>query len=171
MSNVPPLITVQPTNQTAEVGAVVVLAVSATGTAPLSYQWQVDGTNLMDGGQFSGAISNVLTISNAQLTNSGTYTVIITNIAGSMTSSNAVLTVGPLSFAQVVAAGGGNFILSGVGGAIDGTYYVLATTNLTLPLTNWTAIATDQFDGLGDFIFTNAAQTNAPQLFYILKQP
>ncbi len=171
VSNAPPLITVQPTNQTAEVGAVVVLAVSATGTAPLSYQWQVDGTNLMDGGQFSGAISNVLTISNAQLTNSGTYTVIITNIAGSMTSSNAVLTVGPLSFAQVVAAGGGNFILSGVGGAIDGTYYVLATTNLTLPLTNWTAIATDQFDGLGDFIFTNVAQTNAPQVFYILKQP
>ena len=88
-----------------------------------------------------------------------------------MTSSNAVLTVGPLSFAQVVAAGGGNFILSGVGGTIDGTYYVLATTNLTLPLTNWTAIATDQFDGLGDFIFTNVAQTNAPQMFYILKQP
>ena len=50
----------------------------------------VDGTNLVNGDITSGSTTNVLTISNAQTNNSGTnYTVIVTNIAGSVTSSNA----------------------------------------------------------------------------------
>ena len=171
VTNIPPIITVQPTNQTAGVGSNVVLAVTAKGTAPLGYQWQVDGTDLADGGQIAGATSNVLSISSVQMTNSGTYTVIVTNIAGSVTSSNAVLTVGPLGFANIVATGDGSFVLSGNGGRINGIYYVLSATDLTLPLTNWTSMATNQFDGFGDFIFTNSAQTNAPQQFYILKLP
>ncbi len=167
-----PVITMQPTNQTVGVGAIVTFAVTAIGTAPLSYQWQ-DGTNiLVDGGQINGAISNVLTISNVQLTNSGSYTVTVTNLAGSMTSSNALLTVIlPPSFGNIIAADGGGFILSGTGGVSNGTYYVLASSNLLAPLTNWTPIATYQFDGQGGFIFTNAAQTNAPQLFYLLQLP
>ena len=169
----PPAITMQPTNQTAGVGATTVtFAVTATGTEPLSYQWQ-DGTNiLVDGGQIDGAISNVLTISNVQLTNNGNYTVTITNLAGSVTSSNAVLTVIlPPSFGNIIATNGGSFILSGTGGVSNGNYYVLASSNLLAPLTNWTPIATNQFDSEGDFIFTNTAQTNAPQLFYLLQLP
>ncbi len=90
---VSPVITVQPTNQAVGLGSPVTLAVTAIGMIPLSYQWQLDGTNLVNGGNLGGATNNVLTISNAQLTNSGTYTVIVTNQAGSVTSSNAVLTV------------------------------------------------------------------------------
>jgi hypothetical protein len=174
VTNVPPAIIVQPTNQTVGMGSTVTFAVTATGTAPLSYQWQ-DGTNLLvDGGQINGAISNVLTISNVQLTNNGNYTVTITNLVGSVTSSNAVLTViGAPRFGSIIVAGGtnGGFILSGVGGTNNGTYYVLMSSNLLTPLTNWTRIATNQFDNLGGFIFTNAAQTNAPQEFYILQMP
>src|SRR5208282_5756934 len=166
-----PVIVLQPTNQAILVGATATFVVAAVGIVPLSYQWQMDGTNLVDGGQISGSISNVLTIMSVQPTNSGIYSVIVTNIAGSVTSSNAVLTVASLSFVNIVSAGGGSFILSGVGGTNNGTYYVLTATNLTLPLTNWTRITTNQFDNLGGFIFTNAAQTNAPQLFYILEQP
>ena len=93
VTNIPPVITLQPTNQTAGVGATVSLTVTATGTAPLSYQWQVNGTNLVNGGPVSGATTNLLTISNVQTNNSGSYTLIVTNLAGSVTSSNAVLTV------------------------------------------------------------------------------
>ena len=171
LTNTPPTITLQPTNQTAGVWSNVTFVVQATGTSPLTYQWQMDGTNLEDGGQFNGAVSNVLTISDVQLTNRGAYTVVITNIAGLAISSNAVLTVGPLGFANIVAAGDGSFVLSGIGGPINGTFYVLSTTDLTLPLTNWIFIATNRFDNFGDFIFTNAMQTNAPQQFYILKLP
>ena len=127
----------------------------------------------MDGGNISGAISNVLTISNVQTTDSGSYSVIVTNLGGSVTSSNAVLTVivpSP-SFGNIIAAGGGSFILSGTGGVSNGTYYVLTSSNLLVPLTNWTYIATNQFDSEGDFIFTNTAQTNAPQQFYLLQLP
>jgi hypothetical protein len=181
VTDIPPVITVQPTNQGVAVGSAVALAVTATGTEPLNYQWQINGTNLVDGTNLvngditSGSTTNVLTISNAQTNNSGAYTVVITNIAGSVTSSNALLTVivpSP-SFGNIQAESGvsGSFILSGAGGASNGTYYVLISTNLLLPLTNWTSIATNQFDSEGDFIFTNTAQTNVPQLFYLLQLP
>jgi hypothetical protein len=164
VTNVPPTITVQPTNQTVALGTTVTLAVTATGTAPLSYQWQ-DGTNLVN-----GATNNILTIANAQLTNSGTYTVIVDNPGGSVTSSNAVLSVVlPPIIGNIIAAGDGSFIFSGNGGLSNGTYSVLTSTNLVTPLALWTPIATNQFDSQGQFIFTNTAPTNTPQLFYILQ--
>ena len=190
VTNVPPTITQQPMDQTVAVGSNVTFSVYATGTEPLSYQWQVNGTNLVDGGNITNSTTTNLIISNVQLTDDGgNYTVIVTNLAGSVTSSNAVLTVttnmglfimqpinqkvAPLSFANIVAApgSGGGFILSGAGGVTDGTYYVLISSNLLLPPTNWTCIATNQFDSEGDFIFTNTVQTNAPHLFYLLQLP
>ena len=168
-----PTITVPPTNQTVGLGSMVNFAVTAVGLTPLTYRWQENGTDLAHAGRIGPVTNSVLTITNAQTGDDGGYTVIVTNMVGSVTSSPpAVLTVltSPL-FGSIMAGSGANFILSGVGGTNNGTYYVLTTTNLTLPLTNWTLIATNQFDSLGGFIFTNTAQTNAPQQFYILKQP
>jgi len=48
---------------------------------------------------------------------------------------------------------------------------VLTSSNLLVPLSLWTSIATNHFDSTGHFIFTNAAQTNAPQEFYLLQMP
>jgi len=56
--------------------------------------------------------------------------------------------------------------LSGVGGTNSGADYVPATSNLLAPLSLWTSIATNHFDGTGHFIFTNAAQQ-----FYLLQLP
>jgi hypothetical protein len=74
---------------------------------------------------------------------------------------------------RVVSLGGGNFgfVMSGTGGVTNGTYYVLASTNLTLPLSQWTPIATNPFDAAGNFIFTNAALMNALQGFFRLQLP
>ncbi|MEO5802250.1 MAG: autotransporter-associated beta strand repeat-containing protein [Verrucomicrobiota bacterium] len=66
---------------------------------------------------------------------------------------------------------GNNLILSGTGGPANGTYYVLASTNIALPLTNWTALATNTFDGSGGFSFTNAVNPAAPQQFFTLRVP
>jgi hypothetical protein len=168
-----PVILLEPTNQTVGAGSTLTSVVKAVGMLPLSYQWQVNGTNLVDGGQINGAITNVLVISNAQANINGSYAVIVTNFAGSVTSSVAILTVAPLSFANIVATpgNGGGFILSGDGGTNSGAYYVLISSNLLLPLTNWTSIATNHFDSTGHFIFTNTAPTNAPQEFYLLQMP
>lgn len=82
-----PSITTQPSNQTVNQGASVTFTVTASGTSPLAYQWQFNGTNI------SGATTNSYTLSSAQGANSGNYSVIVTNSAGTTTSSNAVLTV------------------------------------------------------------------------------
>ena len=167
-----PVLTLQPQSQTVNVGATVVFSTDGFGAPPFFFQWFKDGTNLVDGGRISGATNFELTIDNVQFLDAGSYWLVVSNYVGSATSSNAVLTVlAAPSFGGIVSTSGGGFILSGTGGTSNGTFYVLTTTNLTVPLTNWTPIATDQFDSLGGFIFTNAAQTNAPQMFYILKQP
>ena len=67
--------------------------VTASGTAPLSYQWRFNGTNLVNGSQVSGSTSPTLSILNAQPTNAGSYSVVVTNAAGSVTSAVAVLSV------------------------------------------------------------------------------
>ena len=84
----PPLIASQPVNQTAAVGGAATFAVAASGTPPLAYQWNFDGTNI------SGATNVSLTLANVQLTNAGNYAVTVTNAFGSTISSNATLLVG-----------------------------------------------------------------------------
>jgi autotransporter-associated beta strand protein len=64
---------------------------------------------------------------------------------------------------------GGNLILNGSGGHAFGTYYILTSTNVAAPLTNWTRLLTNQFDAGGNFSFTNAMNTNAAQSFYLLQ--
>jgi hypothetical protein len=83
----------QPTNQTVLAGGTAIFSVTAAGTAPFSYQWQLNGTNLTDNGRITGSQSNLLTFASVLLSDAGNYQVIVTNIAGSLTSSNATLTL------------------------------------------------------------------------------
>ncbi len=83
----PPVITSEPTNQTVAVGGTVNFNVAASGTLPLSYQWSCNTTNL------AGATNTTLTLTNVQFSQAGSYAVLVTNAYGSVTSSNAVLTV------------------------------------------------------------------------------
>jgi hypothetical protein len=86
-SFIAPYITTQPQSQTVGEGSPATLSVTAGGTAPLRYQWRFNGTNL------SGATNAALTFVSAQVANSGNYSVVITNVAGSVTSLAAILTV------------------------------------------------------------------------------
>ncbi len=83
----PPSVTVNPTNQTALVGDAVSFSVTATGNPSPSYQWWKDGA------LFPSATSAVLTLSAITTNSAGGYSVVITNAAGSVTSSVASLTV------------------------------------------------------------------------------
>jgi hypothetical protein len=85
---VPPSISTQPTNQSVATGGNASFQATATGTSPLAYQWWFNQTNAV------GGDTNVLTISNAQVNQAGNYTVVITNVAGAITSIVAGLTVG-----------------------------------------------------------------------------
>ena len=82
-----PTIATQPTSQSATVGGSVTLSVSANGSAPFNYQWRKDGAAI------SGATNGTLTLSSVQSADAGSYTVVVTNSAGSATSTAATLTV------------------------------------------------------------------------------
>jgi hypothetical protein len=87
------VITNQPDGDTVAVGDTVTFTVGVSG-GPVAYQWQKDGVNLVNGGNISGANSNVLRIINVQLNQAGTYRVIVTNFVTTfLASSPAVLNV------------------------------------------------------------------------------
>ncbi|HEV2437589.1 MAG TPA: LamG-like jellyroll fold domain-containing protein, partial [Verrucomicrobiae bacterium] len=82
-----PVIAGQPTNQTVVVGQTAVFTVTASGTGPLSYQWTFDTTNI------AGGTNAMLVLNDVQLTNAGVYAVVVSNLVGTVLSSNATLTV------------------------------------------------------------------------------
>ncbi len=75
-------------------------SVIATGSLPLRYQWQFNGTNLTDDLRITGSQSNSLCISNARASDAGTYQVTVTNNYGTAASREAALLMGslPISF-------------------------------------------------------------------------
>jgi hypothetical protein len=81
-----PVITTSPVSITVNQAANASFSVTATGTTP-TYQWQKDGVDL------TGATAATLSLSNVQSSNAGSYTVTVSNAAGTMTSSAATLTV------------------------------------------------------------------------------
>ena len=105
--NVPPAITVQPTAQNITAGQTATFSVTATGTAPLSYQWKKNGTDI------SGANSNTYTTPVMSTGGSGVeYSVVVSNSAGTVTSSSATLTVNKSSatgYSYVPNPSGGNY--------------------------------------------------------------
>jgi autotransporter-associated beta strand protein len=76
----------------------------------------------------------------------------------------------PPVFGKVIISDGA-VIFSGTGGPTNVSYYVLNSTNLTLPLAAWTRLATNQFNATGGFSFTNAISTASPPQFFILQLP
>src|SRR5204863_5565687 len=84
-------------NQTVTAGQTATFTVVASGTAPLSYQWQKNGANI------AGAASASYTTPAATTADSGsTFRVVVTNTAGSTTSNAATLTVNPAPVAPTI---------------------------------------------------------------------
>ncbi|HKW55711.1 MAG TPA: immunoglobulin domain-containing protein, partial [Candidatus Acidoferrum sp.] len=96
-STAAPAITTQPVNQTVTAGQTATFSVLATGTAPLSYQWQKNGANI------AGATGTSYTTPATATTDSGsTFDVVVSNTAGSATSTTATLTVNAAPVAPTI---------------------------------------------------------------------
>lgn len=80
-----PIITAQPANVISNQGTIATFSVMAIGA--ISFQWQKAGVNI------TGATSSTLVLSNVQTSNVGSYTVVVSNMDGSVTSGSATLTV------------------------------------------------------------------------------
>jgi len=185
----PPTIVGQPTNLTVNAGGTAVFAVSAGGTSPLSYQWQKNGSVLTDGGNVSGSATATLTLTSVSLGDMANYSVVVTNVAGSMTSSNATLTVAapptittqPISSTNLVgtsasftvAASGSaplsyqwDFKGTNLSGAISAT---LTLTNVQLTQAGNYAVWVTNLYGVvlssNALLIVNPAPTNVPVIF------
>lgn len=91
-----PTITTQPANQTVTVGQTATFSVTATGTAPLTYQWQKNSGNI------AGATSATYTTPATASTDTGAkFDVIVSNALGSQTSTMATLTVNPANTSTI----------------------------------------------------------------------
>jgi fibronectin-binding autotransporter adhesin len=110
-----------------------------------------------------------------------TYTVASTNLVrlvvtdGLTDSTNSlVIVVSVISQPPLISGvnvAGTNLVLVGTNGTAGTDCFVLAATNLTLPLTNWAVIATNQFDINGTFRYTNPISPVVPRQFFRLQLP
>ncbi len=88
-----PVITGQPQNRTISATETTTFTVVASSSTALSYQWQRSGTNLANGGHYSGVTTDTLTVSNTDTNDNGSYRCRVSNSSGPVNSSAATLTV------------------------------------------------------------------------------
>jgi Concanavalin A-like lectin/glucanases superfamily/Immunoglobulin I-set domain/NHL repeat len=132
-----PVIVGQPQSQVGYWGSNVVLSVNSAGTAPLYYQWEYNNAPIL------GATNATLILGDLQFTNAGAYTVVISNLYGSMTSTPAILTVNPSGVSLALYSG---LTIIGVPGLTYGIQYStnLSNTNDWLGLANVTLSQTNE---------------------------
>jgi hypothetical protein len=122
-----PAIVTQPQSTTVSFGASATLGVTATGGL-LTYQWQFDGRNI------AGATNSSLILSNLDPNQSGEYVVVVSNPVGSVTSSEAVVSLFRLNMyagLTIVGVTGGHYKIEYRTSFATNTWATL--TNLNLP--------------------------------------
>jgi GH25 family lysozyme M1 (1,4-beta-N-acetylmuramidase) len=153
---VAPAFTAQPLAQTVKLGTNITFTAAARGLPTPNFLWRLNGTNIL------GATNSAFALASVAATNSGNYSVLATNLAGSVVSSNALLALLPPNAAQFqfISASGGAVQISFSGDAVW-TYTIEVSTNLT----SWSAL-TNLTSTNGLFNFTAGFTTNAPQQFF-----
>ncbi|MEI8290848.1 MAG: MBG domain-containing protein [Verrucomicrobiota bacterium] len=157
----PPTIVQPPANQIALPGDTIVFSVQATGgTAPLYYQWLFNGTNII------GATNASVAVVGATLTNTGNYSVIVTNYAGSVTSSVASLNLITITWnTPVTISGAADISTNGTGlYAYNNSSSAATVNNVTFTgvnsFTAWgTGVTLGGWNGTSTSAFTGGAST------------
>ena len=164
-SPVAPSITTQPASQTVTVGQTATFSVVATGTAPLSYRWMKSGTTIL-----GATATSYTTPPTTSADNGSQFAVIVSNIAGSVTSNAATLNVNspqPLLITTTSLPSGQVQIsysasLQATGGTPPYTWSVIAgqlPNSLSLSSSNGTISGTPTL--AGTFMFTIQVADNA----------
>ncbi len=158
-SNAPPYITSQPLSQTVKAGSNATFSVIAGGVPVPGYQWQLNGAPI------SGGTASSYTRIGVQTNDAGSYSVVVTNLAGTVTSAAALLTVSPplplrFDLISVLPDHRIRFVLSGE----PGNYVIESTADLSAwsTFTNLSIVT-------GPVEFIDDSSTNAPRRFYRAK--
>jgi hypothetical protein len=157
--------------------------VSASGTAALGGSLKVNLINnfsnsiaatnsfiILTAGSLSGAFTNV-TGGRVPVANysGGSFQVVTTATSVVLTNFSVPVSAPPILNGVILS--GTNLIFSGTNGSFGANYLILTTTNLALPISNWSILSTNQFGNGGAVNFTNPLNPNSPQLFYRLRLP
>lgn len=178
----PPGILIQPANQIAATGSNVTFKVIANGSLPLSYHWTFNGTNI------TGATNASLVLTNVQPSQSGIYAVSISNLVGSITSSNAGLTLTGFPYITTQPASQTNYVGTGEAFTVIATgttplqyqwkfngTNINAATNTLLSLPNLQFSQAGNYsvsvtNSLGGILSSNAALVVVPQFHFVWNQ-
>jgi autotransporter-associated beta strand protein len=138
------------------------LVVTNIGTAALAAG---DSFTLFNAANFSGDFDNVAL---PELPAGLAWNTDALNTSGTL----SVVATAPPSISLVCIPGNG-LTFSGTGGVANADYYLIGTTNLTTPLSDWTRLLTNQFDNAGNFNFdfTNLPDAGSAGSFYRLQVP
>ena len=148
---VAPSINTHPQGLNVNPGTNVTFNVTAVGTSPFNYQWFFNGSSL------SAQTNANLTLTNAQLSNVGSYSVQVSNGAGSVLSNPGVLTVTTNSTLSALPMANSQIRFSVVG-ATNFNYTIDISSNLF----NWNSVYT----GRPSFVFTDQISTNVIARYY-----
>jgi hypothetical protein len=151
----PASIVSQPEGVSANLGESVTLNVVAAGTEPISYQWY-HGDELVE-----GAAESTLVLADLQAVDSGTYHVVVSNLAGTETSDTVTLTVEipgqdtrPILTVMGITIDGLKLSVTGDAGT---EYEIQFSTGLK----SWSTLATVTTDGTGKAVYTDPASAEA----------
>ena len=175
--SMPPSITAEPQSQTVTVGQSAWFSVEASGTAPLSYQWSLNGAAL------AGATGSALTLDPVQPGDAGNYTVVVANSVGSVTSAVATLivnvpTLQPLLLSPSVVSGTGPFRLqigNEDGSALDPGRVpgisLLTASDLVAGTNGWTPFTNEAVLTNGVLQVDDPESVSRPQRFFRVVEP
>ncbi|HEX3716861.1 MAG TPA: leucine-rich repeat protein [Verrucomicrobiae bacterium] len=171
------------TAPTTELAGIAITANPSNGQAPLPVNFTAAATNSagnpVTNWNWSFGDGSTSEVQNPSHTYTGigifSAAVVETNgagvpVAGEVTSVE--VSFFPVEFGiSGVSVSGGNLVLDGTNGVAGATYVVLASTNLALPLSQWTPTATNFLGASGNFSITvsNAVDSQFSKRFYILQ--
>lgn len=140
-----------------------------TGTASYAPWIRLYGPN---GALLSSAVSASLATINYTPTNSGTFTLLMGSGNVGHTGTYRLTGTGYSEGLNVVPSiSGTNILFTGSGGGSNAQFILMMTTNLAQPVTLWTPIRTNNFNGAGAFSLTNFYDLNLPRQFFQLLVP
>jgi hypothetical protein len=75
------------------------------------------------------------------------------------------------SLGEIIFRDGTNVVIVGTGALPGATGHIMASTNIALPSSQWTPVATKLFDGSGSFRYTNAINADLPARYFRIALP
>jgi sugar lactone lactonase YvrE len=162
-----PIITLPPQGRLSYAGTNVTLQVSVVGTAPVTCQWLLNGTNLVDGGSVSGSQTNMLNIAGVLPSYVGNYQLVVSNVFGVVTSivADVSITLPPIKAASAQSVGTAGFIWQSFSNV---AYQVQFKTNLLQ--TDWVNLGAPFTTNTGTASFQDSTSADC-QRFYRIQLP